>query len=165
MKIVEQNRKKPKIRRNFIMPILLGAGLILIGFWLGYIISPISLTWTSGSVCSLFQFFGIVVILYSLIPLVDPMSARNQFLKSSEQAVAEVIRRDFVEGPDSYMGRYRYYYLVLEFQVLKPDSEPIRMILKAKVNQNLYNKFQTGDRITVRYAKDDPCIALIEGEF
>jgi hypothetical protein len=55
--------------------------------------------------------------------------------------------------------------LKLELKVHKTGIGLSDLVLKAQVEKDIYNKIKAGSQIRVRYAKEDPCIALIEGEF
>ena len=74
-------------------------------------------------------------------------------------ADGEILDRTVREHKDSY-GRVSFtYWLVFRF-----DSTEGYVTLRARVDEWYYHRFKVGDPITVRYALDNPRLALLEGE-
>lgn len=75
-------------------------------------------------------------------------------------AQAEIHELDAQENEDSY-GKVHYtYWVTFRFASIEGP-----VMLKARVARQQYEQLQEADTMMVRYALDNPCVALIEGEW
>jgi hypothetical protein len=86
-------------------------------------------------------------------------NATQVFLKAATTTEATVLDCDTQEYEDAYGGKSHTYHVTVRF-----DANGKQMTLKAKVGGELYGRLEQGQTISMRYAKDDPRIALLEGE-
>jgi hypothetical protein len=92
-------------------------------------------------------------------------TAREAFERSARQVTARVVNRrreakSDPDGPDYVLS----FYLTLSFIPSAAVSVGQRVKFEAQVNEEIYEAFQTGFPIEVRYAGENPQIAILEGE-
>lgn len=75
-------------------------------------------------------------------------------------ADGQIIDRTIKEHEDSYGNVSRTYWLTFQF-----DSTDGSVALKARVDKAYYERFSEGDPVVVRYALENPRLALLEGEW
>jgi hypothetical protein len=94
----------------------------------------------------------------------SPRSARNVFRRSMREATGTVVRTYREEREDSYGSSYKYFVTVR----FKADHAKLgtRVIsVKFQVPSRRWKKIKSGGTVGIRYAAEDPTIALIEGEW
>jgi hypothetical protein len=148
------NRKTPLMEGTIFIYVLLGIAAIVFGYAIN-----------EDVVAILSVAIGIGLIGWVLWNLLSPTSDRNVFLRSLESTSAEVVRKYSEEWRDSYGGTYYTYHMVLDFRAYKTGTDSINIRLDARVKKEIYNRYKSGASISIRYAKDNPRIALVGGEY
>jgi hypothetical protein len=153
--VAPQKREKPVAQGLNLLAVLGAAvGLVVgISWWQGAGEPKDSLTALVLCVAAL---YFVVKYLYELIWV---RSASNVFRRSSETATGKVVRKRIEERKDSYGHKHYKYFLTFRF-----DTGSRHMVLEAKVAKRIYDSFNTGSKVKVRYATADPAVALLEGE-
>ena len=94
----------------------------------------------------------------------SPTSARNVWRRSMRETTGTVARTYREEREDSYGSSYKYFVTV----VFKADhaGEGTRVTsLDFQVPQRRWKEMESGKSVGIRYAAEEPTIALIEGEW
>ncbi len=69
-----------------------------------------------------------------------------------------------VKGDDDYGPKYKYFVTV-RFEADEPETGTRVIALTARVAHHIWKGMKRGDTVGIRYAAEDPRIALIEGEW
>jgi membrane protein implicated in regulation of membrane protease activity len=107
---------------------------------------------------------GAALVAWSLWRWLSPTSARNRFRTSHRQTAGTVIGLDKKEGHSEYGPDWRYYVTVL-FGADDANAGTRVLALKAEVAHRIWKGTKHGDTVAIRYAPQDPRIALIQGEW
>jgi hypothetical protein len=86
-------------------------------------------------------------------------SDSNLFLRSHETTVAKVVRKREEEYKDEYDQKKYRYYLSVQF-----DTDDGEVILEAPVSKRYFDQYAADSEMEVRYATENPLVALLEGE-
>ena len=164
----EQKRRSVKSFGEFVFFFGLGALSTGIGIFLSQILTSGGETGPSGleismTICTtgLFLAGGLVVFALMLRWWLD----RRKFMRSFLVATAHVTgRRHERESDDEGPGYISSFYLTVGFSPSGLETSGQRVEIKAKVSEEIYRSFLTGSPITVKYAGEDPRIAILEGE-
>ncbi len=75
-------------------------------------------------------------------------------------ADGKILDRTVKEHKDSYGNVTRTYWITLKF-----DSTEGSVTLRARVDKEYYERLREGEAVAVRYALENPRLALLEGEW
>jgi hypothetical protein len=107
---------------------------------------------------------GVALVAWGLWSWLSPTSTRNLFLASHRQTDGTVTGLDKKKSHSDYGPNYRYYVTVL-FEADDANAGTRVIALKAEVIHRIWKGMKRGDAIGIRYAPQDPRIALIQGEW
>jgi hypothetical protein len=158
---MQYDRKKPT--NSNLVVVSISGGIILLGIGIAGLSGIIS--WFNPAYLNLVLILaGVVLVACALWTWLAPWSARNVFLRSMKETVGTVEDLDKKEYRGEYGKEYRYFVTVL----LEADDANMgtRMItLKVQVAHSSWKGMKRGDTVGIRYAAEDPRLALIEGEW
>lgn len=156
-----------RIQERGILPRIVGVAFALIGIGLTIGIGIPSLVQGPSLGPLVFVAVGLVFVyagLYAsgldLREWVLALIHRNTWQGLQVRADGEILDRTIKEHRDSYGGVTYTYWLTFRF-----DSTEGPVTLRARVDKGYYERFNEGDPVAVRYALDDPRLALLEGEW
>ena len=151
-----ENRKEPA--NSLVIIFVIAFGIV----WVG--ISAASgapkVPWLFG----LIALPGAAALAIGLWSWLAASSARNVFLRSMKEAVGTVEDLDKKEHRGEYGKEYKYFVTVL-FEADDANMGTRVIALKAQVAHSSWKGMKRGDTVGIRYATEDPRIALIEGEW
>jgi hypothetical protein len=117
------------------------------------------------------QYDAVILILAGLGPLawalwnwLSPTSRRNRFLRSMKETSAIVDDRSGARISDD-VTRQANYYVTVSLQADDGQGGSRDILLELEVTRRIWNSLASGTIVTIRYAGEDPRIALIEGEW
>jgi hypothetical protein len=160
-----QKRRKPFTSLGlFVIFVVVGmvAGVI-------YLINVVTDTRSDLPLTLLLAICALSVGLYGLLwELRSPRSSQNVFRRSSTTTQVMILSRHTEthtwEPENGGTVTRTTYYAIFHFDAVRPGRAVEQVTLKAKVSKKLYDRLLTGTKLTVRYASEDPCVALFEGE-
>jgi hypothetical protein len=126
----------------------------------------IGLVWTRATLGLALIVVGAGLLGLGLWMIVSPSSRRNIYRRSMRETTA-TSKGAFVDERTDEYGRVHFsYYVTLWFEA-ETDRGSVRyMALRPRVNKRIWSSMAGADRqVRVRYAAEDPTIALIEGEW
>ena len=150
-----RKRRKPISMAWNLLAVIAAAGGLVYGIRFVPRVSEGASWWMSWLLAAAALFF----LFKYLYELIWPRSSSNLFRSSQETAVAEVVGRRVKVSRSQDDTRSRSHFLTVQFTV---EQRP--MVLEARVARKIYDGTGTGSRMSVRYATDDPQVALLEGE-
>jgi len=107
----------------------------------------------------LFIYAGLYVAGLDLREWVLALIHRRTWQGLQVAADGQILERTVKEHEDSYGNISYTYWLTFRF-----DSTEGPVTLRARVDKGYYERFREGDPVTVRYALENPRLALLEGE-
>jgi hypothetical protein len=169
---VVQKRERPSTTGATVCSVPIGTvSLISLVYFFFFTAAPrtdVVLVWAGLSL------FGILFLPLGLWDLLSPGSAYNKFRRSSTTVQAKVVgyRREEREAalkvePEDYMdGDYHTFYFVeVQFDAVRSGAAVEQVTLEADASEELWKRLRRpGTEVTVRYAREDPRVALLEGE-
>jgi hypothetical protein len=112
----------------------------------------------------IFVAVGVVIIALALRSWLAPSSARGVLRRAVKETVGVVDHLQRVKSDDDYGPKYKYFGTV-RFEADDPRMGTRVIALKVRVAHHIWKGMEIGDTIGIRYAAEDPTIALIEGEW
>ena len=168
-------RRKPV--SNLHIGLMLSAGVILL--WIGIagvqadMPAGMPRTWQARE----FMLYVGLLSLLCLLPAVvlsgwalwnwlAPWGARNVFRRSMEETSAKVCRAWREEQTNAYGGHTGYkYFVTISLQAADVRGDSRDILLKLRVKRPIWESLEAEMIVTVRYAAENPRIALIQGEW
>jgi hypothetical protein len=147
------DRKKPVGSGSTLLWIL--AGMFFLGLGI--------LSWRESSGW-IFVLLGVVIIALALRSWLAPSSARGMLRRATKETVGMVDRLQKVKGDDDYGPKYKYFVTV-RFEADEPETGTRVIALTARVARHIWKGMEIGGTVGIRYAAEDPRIALIGGEW
>lgn len=118
-----------------------------------------------GSVMGVMFFLaGLAMVGWAFWNWLEPSSARNVFRRSMKETTGTVARVYKTEEEGDYGKSYKYFATVR----FKADHAKLgtRVIsVKFQVPRGRWKEMESGGTVGIRYAAEEPTIALIEGEW
>ena len=159
MPVETYDRKKP-VSRNLVL-LSIPAGIVLLGIGIAGLsgIMPWLNLACMNVACTL---AGVVLVASVLWTWLAPSSVRGVFRRTAKEVVGTVAGFSREERHGHYGPEYKYFVTV-RFKADDPKMGTRVIQLKAQVAHHVWKGM--GKTVGIRYAAEDPRIALIEGEW
>jgi hypothetical protein len=143
---------------NLVLVIMVGGALILV--------AGIIFLFTRLNVCGLLSLAGVALLGWGAWIWKWPASRRNVYLRSMKETTGTVKGAAIRQHTDEYGNVYFRYYVTVWFDAETGEDEVRRVAVRARLKERIWSSVAvTESEVTVRYASEDPTIALIEGEW
>jgi hypothetical protein len=163
-----QKRVYPELRRSDkgVLTRLLGILLLLIGF--GMVIWNVVLAVSEHNLGRLlyallglfFVYGGALAIGVDLREWLFALLHRRAWRRLQVSAEAEIVDRKAKRHEDSYGNVHYTYWVTFRFA-----STEGPVTLEARVDKSQYDRLEGAEMVMVRYALENPRVALLEGEW
>jgi hypothetical protein len=121
---------------------------------------------TRLNVCGVLILPGVALLGRGLWVWKAPASRRNVYSRSMRETTG-TIKGVWVDEHEDRYGRVHFrYYVTVWFDAGSEQDGVRRVALKAHLKERIWRAVAAADKeVAVRYAAEDPTIALIEGEW
>lgn len=149
-------RRKPlSMGTNLVAVLLAAGGLIFSIVWFIPRVAEGASWWMAWLIAAVALFFT----LKYLYEGIWPKSSSSLFRSEHSRMEAEVVGRRVKVSRNQDDTRSRSYYMTVQF-----DAGERSLLLEARVTRRIYEGYETGTTMELRYATRDPRVALLEGE-